>query len=279
MNDLMSSISKVLLAEKLPLPEMKVPEYTTGEFGEWIVSRTEVPEGVHGYFSGGAGQADTTYVLLRKTEGSDRPVVWMSFTAMELESHALHVKRAEGHVVVCGLGMGMYLYNILSKPEVTKVTVLELDASIITLFKQVSGYENWEGVEKLEIIHSDALVPTPEALEKAKGCDYLYADIWELVASDRAQGEMQVICEWAKPKGAGHWCCEIDYLLHCANRGVNYAMVKSGDFDAALLEVYRKDTGIPLDLNKVCGSKNGLCAYGYYVSQAGMAMLSALRGR
>ncbi|QWS69895.1 polyamine aminopropyltransferase [Vibrio phage vB_VpS_PG28] len=263
----------------LPIPQVSIPDFKTGTYGEWNVSVVDVPKGVHGYFTDGAGQAPSTYVLSKKREGSQRPTVWMSFTAMELESHAFHIERANGHVVIVGLGMGMILMNVLRKPEVTKVTVVELDPEIITLFKTVSGYENWEGLDKLEILNTDALQPDETVVAQVRGCDYLYADIWELVASEGALEDMKTICKWAEPKAASYWCCEIDIMLYCAKQGISYSMLESGEYDRVLLEMFSVGTGIPVDLNTLFGKGTEYPSYGKYIAAAGRCMLQALTGR
>ncbi|QHJ74631.1 polyamine aminopropyltransferase [Vibrio phage VH2_2019] len=275
----LASVLKFNREVKLPIPEVRVPEYKTGSFGVWDVSVVPVPKGVHGYFTDGVGQPDSTYVLSKKHANNPRPVTWMSFTAMELESHAFHIERAKGHVVIVGLGMGMILMNVLSKPDVTKVTVVELDPSVITLFKEVSGYEDWEGISKLNILNTDALEPSKEVIAEVKGCDYLYADIWELMAAEGALEDMKTICSWAKPKAASYWCFEIDIMLYCAKQGISYAMLESGEYDRTLIEMFSVGTGIPVDFHLMFGKGTQYPSFGKYIAAAGRCMLQALAGR
>jgi hypothetical protein len=55
--------------------------------------------------------------------------MWMSTSRLERESHAIHVKHATGNVVVCGVGMGMYLFNIAGLDRVERIVAVELDSS------------------------------------------------------------------------------------------------------------------------------------------------------
>lgn len=55
---------------------------------------------------------------------------WMSITPMELESHITHVLEATGDVLVGGLGMGYYITQIVSKPDVKSVVVIEKDMEV-----------------------------------------------------------------------------------------------------------------------------------------------------
>ncbi|RKZ75573.1 MAG: hypothetical protein DRR19_29245 [Candidatus Parabeggiatoa sp. nov. 1] len=45
--------------------------------------------------------------------------------------------------------MGVALYNILAKPSVTKVTLVEIEPKVIELLKQAAQFEQWIGIEKL----------------------------------------------------------------------------------------------------------------------------------
>ena len=86
---------------------------------------------LRGYFRGQQTAAEN-YVLTR----SDW--VWMSLSPVEIESLAPHVAHIRGHVVIAGLGMGLALYNALLRPAVRRVTVVERDADVITLFEAIS---------------------------------------------------------------------------------------------------------------------------------------------
>lgn len=57
--------------------------------------------------------------------------VWMSFTPMEVFTLRPGTKKARGHTVVAGLGMGYQLIQVTRKKTVKKVTVVEIEQSLV----------------------------------------------------------------------------------------------------------------------------------------------------
>lgn len=215
------------------LPKVEVPDYRVGVFGDWEVVVKDRPV-IRGYFHGVQPMAYKNYVLRnRKTQ-----TVWMSLTPLELESHAFHIQLAHGHVVVGGLGMGMYLYNLCKKSDVERIDVIEKDVEVIRAFYQFSGCESWPGWDKVRIIESDILKMVPRTVEQCVGCDYLYVDIWPLIGDKRAMDDMKVICEVVRPKKAGWWCQEVDYF-ELSTKG------KVGDCPKEASEVLLEGWNIP----------------------------------
>ena len=60
-------------------------------------------------------------------------VLMMSDTPAEAWEHEDAYKRATGHVLVNGLGLGMFVHAILKKPEVTQVTVVEKSQDVVDI--------------------------------------------------------------------------------------------------------------------------------------------------
>lgn len=58
--------------------------------------------------------------------------LWMSLTPMEVFSLRPGINLARGHTVVAGLGLGWTLVEALEKPAVTRVTLVERDAELVT---------------------------------------------------------------------------------------------------------------------------------------------------
>jgi len=80
-----------------------------------------------------------------------------------------HYKLAYGHVICTGLGFGTRENWLATKPEVTKITVLEKYIEIIDYHKHIGT----EWSDKIEIINCDA--------NEYKGtCDFLSIDHYEL---------------------------------------------------------------------------------------------------
>lgn len=188
------------------MPDAVAPTYYPAENEKWKLTNNELAIPIRGWFSDLVPRKFTNSVLLHVPTNR----LWMSLSPLELESHALHIAAAHGKVLVAGLGMGMYLFNILRKPEVTEVHVLESDPSVILAFFQFAKPETWEGWEKVSIHCCDALAPSPVVTLIVRGSDYFYADIWPSIADCAAKDQTAEMCAIYKPKEAGYWCMEAD---------------------------------------------------------------------
>jgi len=94
----------------LPWPPAQIPKYHAGKCERWSMAPTPKMRMTAGYFLPAIRQP-AGWVI--KHDGKN---VWMSLTAMEIESHLPHLAAARGHTVIMGLGMGFALYNIALKP-------------------------------------------------------------------------------------------------------------------------------------------------------------------
>lgn len=108
--------------------------------------------------------------------------IWMSVIPHEIETMKEPIKNAKGNVLVLGLGLGYYLFHILSKKEVKSVDIIEFDKEIINLFNK-NLLDKFPHKEKINIIHIDAF---KYLRETSKKYDYVFADIWHNVGD----GEM-----------------------------------------------------------------------------------------
>lgn len=153
------------LLEKVTVPE--------GQRGAWRVERFEISkmDAAMAMFSYRARtpQPGTYTRLLR-----GRSIV-MSDTWAEMRDHSYAVHMAKGHVLLNGLGIGMVLAACLRKPEVTKVTVIEIDQDVIALVGP--HYTD----SRVEIVCADAVTYQPP-----KGIRYgmVWHDIWDNITSD-----------------------------------------------------------------------------------------------
>lgn len=118
----------------------------------------------------GAAISDGKYVRLH-VNGE----LMMSDTDMEKRSNRVFCSRAMGRVLVAGLGIGLVLYNIMDKPEVTEIIVIEKYQDVIDL---VSPYFN---SPKIKIICADIMEWKPTKGEKF---DSMYFDIWPDACTD-----------------------------------------------------------------------------------------------
>lgn len=59
--------------------------------------------------------------------------VIMSNTPAEVNDHLPFIKRANGKVLIAGLGLGMVITELLKKTDVTKIVVVEKSTDVISL--------------------------------------------------------------------------------------------------------------------------------------------------
>lgn len=100
---------------------------------------------------------------------------WMTVTPSELSTMTADIQAVSGKVAVFGLGLGYYAFMAARKPEVTRVTVIERDPSVIALFREhiLPAFEN---AEKVSVVEEDAYEYA--ARMGSQGYDYAYVDIW-----------------------------------------------------------------------------------------------------
>lgn len=159
------------MLEKVTIPE--------GQIGPWKIQRFEISNFEATLFSIKAMHSPLkrgrilpgTYTKLVH----DRRGIVMSDTPDEMLDHVEFVRHATGHVMIAGLGIGMVLRAVLAKPDVTRVTVVEMDADVIKLVSP--HYQN----DRITIIHSsifDFKVP------KGTRYDAVWLDIWDTIGGD-----------------------------------------------------------------------------------------------
>lgn len=113
--------------------------------------------------------------------------MWMSDTRDERADHWTPRRRARGHVLIGGLGFGMVALACALKPEVEKVTVIEINADVIALVvPYLRAALESQGVDpdKLEVIEADLMTWKPP-----KGAMYqcIWFDIWEDLCTDNLE--------------------------------------------------------------------------------------------
>jgi hypothetical protein len=138
----------------------------------------------------------------------------MSTAWDEIDSQAPHVAAAHGHVVVMGAGMGVVLYNMLAKPEVTHLTLVERDTQVIEILRQVTNFNTWQGRDKLSVEIADAFDFRP-----ASPVDYLYVDIWADPGARQALTDMQHIQQNVRAKTVSWWTQEAFFLTWRKQKG------------------------------------------------------------
>ena len=100
--------------------------------------------------------------------------IWMSLNPNEIKTMEPYIEKAQGHVLVLGLGMGYVAYMMANKKEVKSVTVIEKDSNVINIFNNLL-WPSFSSKEKIKIINDDAI---NYLKRKQRDYDYIFADIW-----------------------------------------------------------------------------------------------------
>ena len=193
-----------------------------GKSGDYEIEEFTITEDDASFFNmkqmakaGGQGRdiEAGTYKRLYRGGKKNWGTVVMSDTSAEKRDHIRFIQRAEGDILVNGLGLGWVIEGLFLKKEVTHVTVVELSKDVIELtgkhLKDRFG-------DKLTIINEDAL---EYKLKKNEKYDYVWHDIWDDICADNWETMTQLHKKYArKCKFQDSWVRDrVKYL-----RRINY---------------------------------------------------------
>lgn len=99
----------------------------------------------------------------------------MSDTPLERISNKEFIDKANGKVLIAGLGLGLVIHNILKKEEVTQITVVENNPDLIELVKPLFKDK------RVFIIEADIY---DFEFVKGEKWDCIYFDIWPTIDVD-----------------------------------------------------------------------------------------------
>jgi len=145
-----------------------------------------------------------------------------------------HYKLAKGHVICTGLGFGTREQWLASKPEVTKITVLEKFKEVIDYHKDIGT--KWP--DKIEIINCDA--------NDYKGsCDFLSIDHYEYDDVLRILDSIKTVCNNITCESAWFWMLEpwirLGYITdNTENPTIIPKKIRYGGKENDILENYSK---------------------------------------
>lgn len=105
-------------------------------------------------------------------------LVWMTVTPNEINTIQPCVRQSHGNVLTFGLGLGYYAFHCLLKPDVRRVTVVERDPDIISLFRTLL-LPHFPRPDALEIIQADAF---DFAQKHLPAYDVVFTDLWHDVS-------------------------------------------------------------------------------------------------
>lgn len=115
--------------------------------------------------------------------------LFMSDTPMELNSNSGIIEKANGSVLIGGLGIGLLLLNLqekLNDGTITEIVVVENNKDVIDLVGPY--YKN----PKIKIHHADIFDLVEDPAFKGRKFDTIYLDIWASLNEDVYE-EMKVL--------------------------------------------------------------------------------------
>lgn len=159
-----------------------------GTLGNWSISTFEVPKNsLHEKISlikTGRAVPAGIYKMLKRGG-----TVVMSNTPDEIRDFKFFTSKAEGSILINGLGLGCVVKVLLDKPQVTKITVIEKSEDVIKL---VAPYFN---DERLVIINADSFDYRPPKGEKY---NYVWHDIWDTISESNLPEMAKLHRKYAK---------------------------------------------------------------------------------
>lgn len=187
--------------------KVAVPE---GESGPWRVERFEVDMGsIEAWRCQAAGRPiePGTYTRLIRNHSFGGPM--MSDTPAEIDDLFDVIYRARGRVLINGLGLGVVLKAVLTKPEVTHIDMVEIDEDILKLV--APSYQD----PRVTFHHGDAYT-----IEWPKDSQWnvVWHDIWPNICTDNLEGMTRLHRKYAKRcRWQDSWCKE--YAKDLRRRG------------------------------------------------------------
>lgn len=131
----------------LPWPLPSIPPYSMDTKGRLRFAPTPVPLST-GYFSGMRKAQHVHWALTQRNQSEWKTLD--TLTTRSLEAAIPLIAAARGKVVLCGLGMGVILHNILRNPAVTEVHIYEKDARKLEMLITKADLYDWPGWSKVK---------------------------------------------------------------------------------------------------------------------------------
>jgi len=144
-------------------------------------------------FSGGYGREyyDLKAGTYCKLTDNGKWTIEMTDTPMERRTNLGFIGDAHGSVLIGGLGIGMIIVPLLTRENVTDITVVEIDQNVIDLV--------WSHIDalprtcELDIICADVMTWRPP---KGVKYDSLYFDIWPDICGDNWDDMKKISRSW-----------------------------------------------------------------------------------
>lgn len=118
-------------------------------------------------------ESNKPYICL--TDMQKKEVV-MSDTPMEVRTNFSFIKKANGHVLIAGFGIGFIVMAIQDNPLVKSITIIEKEADILEHVAKKLPLNS-----KVKLIHGDIF---QWSIPKNTIWDVIYFDIWNNISAD-----------------------------------------------------------------------------------------------
>lgn len=132
--------------------------------------------------------------------------VMMSDVFNEQRTNLGVVLKAQGDMLIAGLGLGMILVPILKNPKVSSVTVVEKNPAVILL---VAKHINAVAPGKLQVHQGDITEWRPAV--KGRQFDVIYFDIWQDQSTDDVADMQQLHRAFRGYLRPGGWISSWNY--------------------------------------------------------------------
>ncbi len=103
-------------------------------------------------------------------------IEWMTVTPNEINTMREPIRKSRGKVLTLGLGLGYFAFHASQKEDVSSVTVVERDPSVIALFKSYILPQFPHG-KKITVVEADAFIYMKETMPR-EHFDFIFADLW-----------------------------------------------------------------------------------------------------
>jgi hypothetical protein len=134
-------------------------------------------------------KADFPYIRL-KMNGKG---IMMSDTPMERNTNHDFIRKANGDVIIFGLGLGLVILPLLKKENVKSVLVVELYQDLIDLVQPILKKHDTEN--KLSVIQGDCF-EIHKSIPKEQKFDSVYGDIWIEICTDNYEEMKTLTNNW-----------------------------------------------------------------------------------
>ncbi len=127
--------------------------------------------------------------------------VWMSTHEAEKTTQAEFVAKARGRVLIAGFGLGMVTEAVLSKSEVTAVTVVEKNPEVTNIMSPwIDDLEHRHRAKRFNIAYADIFTYKP-----ASRFDSIYFDIWPTITPKNMVGMIRLRRRYRRSLKPGGW--------------------------------------------------------------------------